>query len=343
MESYNSYKATDLTSQCPPGGFCNCDASIFNVQPQQAQTSNRTKAAEPRNYLYYDKTETDSGQIEYTLQYNWPIWAIATAVPTCVGLLIGIFVFAYFLISYPVRGGTTVLGFMMIVGILGIYGINFAFFLPASEATCGIRRFLMGVVYAIVFAALLVKAIDNWRFSDVEYSVRKYSGLTSTCSLFMSALFIVCVQLIIPIEWLILENPSASLKSESKLHDWMWCDPMDKYDFALVVSMFLIIFLVILTAIFSALSWDSESNCYESRWIFMSCICTAGCFLVWMVVTTNAGPPYRDPTVALANFFNATALLICMPIRKLVLMFHFQRLEEKFSSKLEEVEDRGKV
>jgi hypothetical protein len=41
----------------------------------------------------------------------------------------------------------------------------------------------MGVVYAIVFAALLVKAIDNWRFSDVEYSVRKYSGLTSTCSL----------------------------------------------------------------------------------------------------------------------------------------------------------------
>jgi hypothetical protein len=67
---------------------------------------------------------------------------------------------------------------MMIVGILGIYGINFAFFLPASEATCGIRRFLMGVVYAIVFAALLVKAVDNWRFSDVEYSVRKYSGLT---------------------------------------------------------------------------------------------------------------------------------------------------------------------
>jgi hypothetical protein len=101
--------------------------------------------------------------------------------------------------------------------------------------------------------------------------------------------------------------------------------------------MFLIIFLVILTAIFAALSWDSESNCYESRWIFMSCICTAGCFLVWMVVTTNAGPPYRDPTVAVANFFNATALLIFMPIRKLALMFHFQRLEEKFSSKLEEV------
>ena len=32
----------------------------------------------------------------------------------------------------------------------------------------------MGVVYIIVFAALLVKAVDNWRFADMEYSNHQY-------------------------------------------------------------------------------------------------------------------------------------------------------------------------
>lgn len=345
MSSYNSFKGNSFTSQCPLGGFCNCDSSIFSSQPQRQVADNKTIQEQmPRNYLYYDTLTKPNGQIEYKLHYNWPIWAIATAVPTCVGLFVGIFVFAYFLVSYPVRGGTTVLGFMMIVGILGIYGVNFAFFLPASETTCGARRFMMGVVYAIVFAAMLVKAIDNWRFNESDFDVRKYSGVTSTCSLFMCAIGVLSIQLIIPIEWVILEHPSASLLSESLIHDWMWCNPTDRYDYALVLSMIFVMFLVLLTAIFAALAWDSESNYFESRWIFVSCICTAGCFLVWMVVSTNAGPPFRDPAVAMGNFVNATALLICLPIRKLALLFYFQRQDEKDSMKLDEtIEDRGKI
>lgn len=345
LSSYDSAKEDGFTSQCPVGGFCNCDPTVFHFQPPQRQTSNETLQEKmPRNYLYYDKISLPGGQMEYKKHYNWPVWAIATAVPTCVGLLLGIFVFVYFLVAYPIRGGTTVLGFMMIIGILGIYGVNFAFFVPASEATCGARRFMMGVVYAIVFAAMLVKTIDNWRFIGSDFDVRKYSGVTSTCSLFMCAIGILSIQLIIPIEWVILEHPSASLQSDNMIHDWMWCNPVERYDYALVLSMIFVMFLVLLTAIFSALAWDSESNYYESRWIFVSCICTAGCFLVWMVVSTNAGPPFRDPAVAIGNFVNATALLICMPIRKLVLLFYFQRQEEKDNLRMEEVmEDRGRL
>ena len=47
----------------------------------------------------------------------------------------------------------------------------------------------------------------------------------------------------------------------------------------------------------------------------------AGCFLVWMIVTTNAGPVYRDPAVAIANCVNATLLLIFIPLRKLHLLY----------------------
>ena len=82
--------------------------------------------------------------------------------------------FLILLFAYPNRGGTTVLGYMAIIGILGIYGINFAFFLSATDAVCGIRRFLMGVVYMVTFAPLLVKALDNWRFGHVDYADQRY-------------------------------------------------------------------------------------------------------------------------------------------------------------------------
>ena len=285
-------------------------------------------AAEPRNYFMY---EEDTEGTEPKKLYTWPIWAIAVAVLTLIGILVGLILFFFFLVAYPVRGGTTVLGFMMMIGVFGIYAINFAFFLPASAATCGAREFVLGVVYAIVFAALLIKAVDNWRFKDTDLKTKQYyRGLSNPCLLIVLAFSIVLVQCIIPIEWLILENPSASLmKDATDRHDWMACDPHDFYDISLVLSMIFVMFLVLLTATFAVIGWNSESNYYESRWILVSCICTAGCFLVWMVVSTNAGPPYRDPAVAIANFVNATALLVCIPLRKFVLLIQFRYEEDK--------------
>lgn len=272
--------------------------------------------------MYNDRT----GEQEYT----WPIWAIAVAVLTCLGLVVGLLLFFYFLVAYPIRGGTTALGFFMMIGVFGIYAINFAFFLPASETTCGAREFVMGVVYAIAFAPLLVKAVDNWRFKDAEYTTKQYRGLTSPFALVLIAIGIVLIQCIIPMEWLILRNPSASLMADStERHDWMWCDPHDFYDISLVLSFVFVMFIVLMTAIFAALSWDSTSNYFESRWIFVACVGTAGCFLVWMVVSTNAGGPYRDPAVAIANFVNASLLLLLLPFRKLVLLCKFQEEEEK--------------
>ncbi|XP_053375883.1 uncharacterized protein LOC123533310 [Mercenaria mercenaria] len=310
-----------LTSQCPQDKFCDCALEDGSTEKQTQPKYMRDH--EPRNYFMYDE---DTGE----QVYDWPIWAIATAVLSCIGLVVGLVLFFYFLIFYPVRGGTTILGFMMMLGLFGIYATNFAFFKPAAEDTCAARKFLMGVVYAVVFAPLFVKAVDNWRFKDSEYSPKRYLGLTNPCSLVLIALGIILVQCIIPVEWLILRNPTASMMADSThQHDWMWCDPHDFYDISLVLSMSFVVFLVILTAIFSALAWDSESNYYESRWIFVSCVCTAGCLMVWMVVSTNAGPPYRDPAVAIANFVNATALLIFIPIRKLVLLVQFSSEEEK--------------
>lgn len=348
---YNTYKGNDW-SACRSSEVCDCSAPVVNALTGN-DTMRRTKVAEPRNYLFYNIMNTTiNNQFVpiYDLTYKWPIWAISVAVPTCVGLFVTIFLFLYLLIFYEIKGGTTLLGFMMMLGIMGIYALNFAFFLPAATDTCGARQFCLGVVYAIVFAALLVKAVDNWRIVEsVEYDNKqlineKYKGLTNKIVLLLMAIGIVCVQLIIPIQWLVHRPPSASLMSEAtEIHDWMMCDPHDVYDEALVMSMIFVMFLVLLTGIFSAMSWDNGNNNYESRWILVCSVCTAGCFLVWMIVITNASPPYRDGAVALGNLFNATAILIFTIIRKVVIMLWPQDQDDMEGEKPASViDDRGK-
>ncbi|KAK7481552.1 hypothetical protein BaRGS_00027201, partial [Batillaria attramentaria] len=295
------------TSECTRADGCGCKSDTAFAD---AQTGDSFNPEAPRNYYKYDSR---GNQV-----YKWPIWAIVVAVLTGVGLLITVAVFLYLLIFYPVKGGTSVLGYMVMIGIIGVYAINFAFFLHASDATCGARRFVMGVVYAIVFAALLVKAVDNWRFAESEYGNHQYRGLTSSVTLFLIAFGIVLVQCIIPIEWLILVPPTASKWTDATMHDYWWCDPHDMYDIGLVCSFIFVMFLVLLTAIFAALAWDSESNNQESRWILAAAI-------------TTAGPVYRDPAVAIANFINATLLLICIPLRKLHLLCVSQNEKDSFS------------
>ncbi|GFS18551.1 metabotropic glutamate receptor 3 [Elysia marginata] len=306
-------------------GSCGCMVTGVSGASSLAVQASKYVPSDHRNFYRYDDDKNEKS-------LEWPLWTIPVGAVTCLGIIITIVLFMVLLCAYPVRGGTSILGYMSILGVLCIYVINFAFFLHASEAVCGIRRFLMGVVYMIALGPMLVKAVDNWRFSHVDKAEGRYSGISSTCSLLLAAIGLVLIQCIIPIMWLILRHPTASWlvgQDYDSRHDNWWCDPANDYDLGLVLSFSFVLFVIIITAGFCALAFDSERNNNESRWILLSCVATGGCFLVWMVVTTNAGPPYRDPAVAIANVVNATLLLITMPLRKTILMLRAKREKKK--------------
>ncbi|XP_059149160.1 uncharacterized protein LOC131936264 [Physella acuta] len=325
--------ALNITSVCTSKTGCVC-AAAAEVSKTSSLTNTMTFApSRPRNYYAYH----DNGD----LMYEWPVWAIVVAILTSLGLLITLILFIFLLAAYQNKGGTSILGYMVIVGILGIYVINFAFFVNANEGTCGSRRFLMGVVYMIAFAPMLLKAIDNWRFSQVDDDKERYSGISSACALFMTSIGIVLVQCIIPIIWLILVHPTASnLPMGNTRHDNWWCDPPADYDTGIVLSMVFVMFIVFVTAIFSAITFDSDRNNFESRWILFGSVATAGCFVVWMIVSTSAEPPYRDAAVTIGNLVNATLLVIAMPLRKSVLLCRALTNKEK-DDQTSEVLDYG--
>lgn len=154
------------TSVCNEQGINACDCTYDNIEEPQPYIAPQFTPTEPRNYYYYHSNGEQ--------QYDWSIWAIIVAIITSVGLLAAIILFLILIFAYPVRTGTTVLGYMSIIGIIGIYAINFAFFVHAMDSTCGARRFLMGVVYMIAIAPLLIKAVDNWRFRKNNSDKERY-------------------------------------------------------------------------------------------------------------------------------------------------------------------------
>lgn len=122
-------------------------------------------------------------------------WAIILSVLAALGAAISLGIFIYLLIMYPVRGGTSILGYILSFGIIFLYLMVFPFIAHAEERMCGLRRFGLGLVYAIVYSALMVKLVDCWRVrgKDDSYSP-KYSKLGRPFGLFMVTVFFVLVQ-----------------------------------------------------------------------------------------------------------------------------------------------------
>lgn len=316
----------DVKSVCLLKNKCSCTVFGPTTGALTGASGYEVLGDLPRNYYDIETTVYGNGTVGYRRRFDWPIWAIVLGILTSLGILVCLFLFVILLACYPIKTGTTILGFLLLVGIIGIYAINFAFFLPASVVTCGARRFVMGIVYAICFAALLVKAADNWRYGEFDVAPKKYKGLTSAVGLLLIALFLIFIQVIIPIMWLLVDPPAAFLLSDSVIpHDFWWCGPPLFYDLALVLSFIYVMILVILTIIFAVLAWYNQNNYYESRWILGVSISTAGILMVWMIVSTMAAVPYRDAAVAVGNWVNATLLLICLPLRKTFLLFQILR------------------
>ena len=131
---------THQLSQCPLGQPCSCsDNTGFNGS---------TRAPTPRtSEVKLADLNDNFGQL----------WGIILTVLTVIGILVTLFMFIYLLIFYPVKGGTSILGFLLLFGVLLIYVDNFAFLIRPNDDVCAVRRFSLGFVYALCFACMLIK------------------------------------------------------------------------------------------------------------------------------------------------------------------------------------------
>lgn len=260
-------------------------------------------------------------------------WGIILAILAAIGAVISFGLFVFLLIMYPIRGGTSILGFILAFGIVLLYLMVFPFIAHADERICGLRRFSLGVVYALVYSALLVKLVDCWRVrgKGESYNV-KYSKLGRPAGLFMVTIFLVLVQVMINAEWLILRPPDV-VRVFYEEQFWPRCSTHDFYDESLVLSLVYVMVLIVLSLVLSLLTFTSTTNHRESRWILGITVISIPCWVIWCSVATLGAYSVRDPAVAVGLLVNATVMLLLVPVRKLYLL-------HKYNALIEEEEER---
>ena len=304
-------------SQCPSGRICHCV-----LQTGKNGTGGRlepTKKPEAQTSLdYYSNFSTT--------------WGIALVVLIATGILIALIMFIYLLAAYPSRGGTSVLGFLLLVGVMLLYAINFAFMLHPNNDICSIRRFGQGYVYALCFACMLIKVMINWQQEDNAY-YPKYQKLKHPASLFFIALGVSIVQAVFALEWIILV-PSATenvvLDSGEILPV---CAPSDFHNEELLISSVYSMLLIFLTLVFAVLTWESSDNGRESRWIIAITCINIIVWCAWGTLSCLVDYDFRDTVIIAANYVNGTVILLFIFVRKLYLMkkyAHQDKVEKKY-------------
>ena len=260
------------------------------------------------------------------------IWGIIVGTFAGIGVITSLCMFVYLMVMYPVRGGTSVLGYMLSFGIILMFAMVFAFIVHATEEVCGIREFCLGLVYAICYSAMFVKLVDSWRSKGKQelYEV-KYEKLGHPLGLFFSAVLLVLVQVIINAEWLILRPPDVTtiLYADLELL-WPRCTPDDFYDESLVLSLVYIMLLVVLCLIFGLLAWKNQKNHREAKWIMGIAVLTTPVWIVFCVVTLLGEYKMKDGAIAVGLLVNAFIMLALGPMRKLYLLSQFEaQIEEE--------------
>lgn len=89
-------------------------------------------------------------------------WAAALGGLSLFGAFLSILTALYFLAAAALPrnnlcGGTSVLGYLILLGLLLLFTANLSFVLTPTEAVCGARRFLPGFAYTVIFAGMLLK------------------------------------------------------------------------------------------------------------------------------------------------------------------------------------------
>lgn len=245
-------------------------------------------------------------------------WGIITAVSSSIGLICVLICALYFLMVFPLTIGTTILGYMILFGLMTIYSVNFLFVLQPSPSICWLRKIAMSIGYCTVLSGMLVKTMNAWRRKVNKSKRVDHLKATSPCNLLAVSCGLVAVHLVVTLAWLNLFPPKPAFYDNS----WRCYPPSSDFfvDTESILSLLYIILLVVITLFFCLLTWKSSDVNREPRYIFFSCVAVASVWIVWTLVAYNMRKRIaesRDVTIICANLASASLVMILLYLRKL--------------------------
>ncbi|XP_068574564.1 G protein-coupled receptor, class C, group 5, member Ba isoform X1 [Cebidichthys violaceus] len=188
---------------------------------------------------------------------------------------------------------------LLLLGILGLFGLSFAYLIEQDECLCLLRRALWGLLFAVCFSCLLVQGV---RLRRIGRERRSPGG----CALTGLALGLSAVQGIIAAEWLLL----TVLREGRAACEYL---PLD---FSLACSYVLALLLAALTAASLALCGKTHQWRCNAIWLLVTCLLSLLLWVAWVgfYLYGNAwlgrSPEWNDPALAIALVAQGWLLLI---------------------------------
>ena len=98
----------------------------------------------------------------------WRLWYSISTIISLIGATVSVVCAIYFLFTFDYKVGSTILGYMILLGIFLLYIVNLFFIFPYSFVTCWIRCYLMSISYTIILSSMLVKVLNSWRILQLH-------------------------------------------------------------------------------------------------------------------------------------------------------------------------------
>uniref|UniRef100_T1KU30 G-protein coupled receptors family 3 profile domain-containing protein n=1 Tax=Tetranychus urticae TaxID=32264 RepID=T1KU30_TETUR len=244
-------------------------------------------------------------------------WYLTLAVISALGVIIIIMGALYFRLLFPATSGTTMLGYLTLVGVIMLFCVNFAYLIPSSFTVCVLRRLGMPFGYSIILASLLVKVLNIRRYSTLgDTGSAKQLRLSTPMRVLMVALLLLSLQILITGIWLFIIPPKPNLD----LNTCSW--PASNSNLIRTESLISLVYLIILTLmtlIFSLFTWNNVENYREPRWIASTCLLIALIWSTWILAASYSPlfQSHSNLTIVCANLLSALVILMCLYVRKL--------------------------
>lgn len=338
--SSRSRESTSVMQSAPTGLNNNIPRSVLIVAPKYSTTS------APHNY---SGTPTIiSTQPTFSGLRKEP-WVVPVLVFACLTMLM-MGAFEIFVLFKAWRTSPSrrhlFLGQMLLLGLFVCAGLGAYITTQPTLLSCGTLRFGVGVAYALVFAALLVKCVFLISLNGGVYLPAPYQGLL--------LLFAVLIQVAIGAQWLLTQPPeiytlsvpilssgtllatssvssltattSASffnrqnfLDSSSEVYTTRITAtgtvliPLCKTQFTeLLFSLIYILFLIIFVAVLAIKSRGIRDNYREATYIGLAIGGAIPIFFGWMLCGFAVGERHKDACIAFGLVATSATIFLVM-------------------------------
>ncbi|XP_058511998.1 retinoic acid-induced protein 3 [Ochotona princeps] len=189
--------------------------------------------------------------------------------------------------------------FLFLCGVLGLFGLTFAFIIRLDGATGPTRFFLFGVLFALCFSCLLVHAFN------LTQLVRGRSSLSMLVTLGL-ALGFSLVQDVIAIEYVVLAMNRTNVDAFSELSA-----PRRNEDFVLLLIYVLL--LMALTFVMASFTFCGPFTGWKihGSHVYIAMLLSIAIWVAWisLLLVPSPGPEWDDTILSTALVANGWAFL----------------------------------